>query len=229
MKKLITALVLLFCIPAFAQKDSTAEKSRAGYKKFLAGGSFQNVWSSVVGNTPDYFYKPSLGGTFKVEYYPLNFLGVSAGVGYQQKGAGVTLPDTGFTPPSTNINRLRFRFNYLDFPVLIILRMPHGIAGGAVRLSGSFGVAPAYMYKSVQVWHSVEDGFHQTTDYTNELNSFDLNMHAAAGIDINSWGSLFQIRFVGSFGTKNVFNPSGIYSAYNGKNRYYGLSLGWMF
>lgn len=226
---IITGLALLFCIPAFSQSDTTAQKSDAGYKKFFVGGTFLNVWSSVEGNTPTYFYKPSLGGTLKVEYYPLKFLGFSVGVGYQQRGAGVTAPDTGFTSPSTNVNRLRFRLNYLDFPVMIILRTPHGIGGGTVRFSGSFGVTPAYMFKSLQIWHSVEDGFHRTTDYTADINEFDVNMQAAIGADINTWSSILQIRLVGSFGTKNIYNNTGSFSSFNGKNRFYGISLGWMF
>jgi hypothetical protein len=228
MKTLLTSLALLLCVAAVAQTDTTAQKAKPTYKKFLFGVSFHQTWSSIEGTTPELFYKPSLGGGAKVEYYPLQFLGISAGVMLQQRGAGVIQPDTGFTAPSMNTYRTRFRTNYVDFPIAIILRTPP-IKGGAYRISGSFGVVPSYMWEAVEVWHSVEDGFHKETDQTANMNRFDLNLQATLGTDINAFGSIFHVGFIGSFGTMNVYNSSGTLSTYNGKNRSYGFRLGWMF
>jgi len=227
MRTLLTSLALLLCVAAMAQTDTT-QKAKPAYKKFLFGVSFHQTWSSIEGTTPELFYKPSLGGGAKVEYYPLQFLGISAGVMLQQRGAGVIQPDTGFTAPSMNTYRTRFRTNYVDFPIAIILRTPP-IKGGAYRISGSFGVVPSYMWEAVEVWHSVEDGFHKETDQTANMNRFDLNLQATLGTDINAFGTIFHVGFIGSFGTMNVYNSTGTLSAYNGKNRSYGIRLGWMF
>ncbi len=229
MKITVIIPLLFFCISLFAQNDTTQYKSKAGYKKFQVGLSFINAWSNVNGNTPQYFYKPSLGGTIRVEYYPWNFLGFSLGAGFQQRGAGVILPDTGFTAPSTNTYRMRLRFNFVEFPVMVILRTPHGLGGGPIRLSGSFGVAPGIMFQANQVWHSVEDGFHKSGDVTSDFVKNDMNFIATFGPDINTTSSILQVHFIASFGTKNVYSSSGTQAAYSGKNVFYGFRLGVMF
>jgi hypothetical protein len=233
MKKTLNILlaIVAFGNMSLAQTDTTVapKTSNAGYEKFQYGLSFYQNWTSIEGNTPEYFYKPSVGGGIRVEYYPLNFLGFTAGATFQQRGAGVIAPDTGFTAPSINTYRLRLRFNYFEFPIAVILRTPHGIAGGSVRLSGSVGIAPSINAESNQVWHSVEDGFHISTNVDNDYAKSDMNIFASFGPDINTWGSTLQVHLIASFGTKNVYNSSGTLSKYNGKNRTYGLRLSWMF
>lgn len=225
MRNLILPLLLLGTLSGWAQTDTTTTKRP---KRFYFGVTFINAWSNVTGRTPDHYYKPSLGGGVKVEYYPLQWLGLGLGANFQQRGAGVTLPDTGFTAPSMNTYRMRFRMNCIDVPVSVILRSP-AILKKSIRFSGSFGVAPMYMFGATYNWISAEDGFHDVTDYTADIESFDLQLMGSVGIDVNAWGTVFQLRYINSFGMMNIYRPSGAFAAYDGRNVLHGIGLGWMF
>jgi hypothetical protein len=225
MRHLFIPLLALLSLMAQAQTD-TVPAPKA--KKFHFGVTFINAWSSVVGNTPDHYYKPSLGGGVKVEYYPLHWLGLGLGAHFQQRGAGVTQPDTGFTAPSMNTYRMRFRMNCIDVPVSVILRSP-AILKRSIRFSGSFGVAPTYMFGATYNWISAEDGFHDITEYTSDIQAFDFQLMGSVGIDVNAWGTVFQLRYVNSFGTMNIYRPGGVFAGYDGRNVLHGIGLGWMY
>jgi hypothetical protein len=107
--------------------------------------------------------------------------------------------------------------------------MPIPIAGGDVRIAGSVGIVPGRMFNATQVFHSVEDGFHVYTDLSNDINKFDLAYTASIGADIFAGATILQLRFLGNWGTKNVFKNPEIYGGYYGKNRTYGIQLGFIF
>ena len=209
----------------------TQPEQKAGQKedKLRFGFTFFNVWSTVKGNTPEIFTKPSLGGNLKMEYYPLDFLGITAGVGYQQRGFGLTLPDTGFVAPSLNTYRNRIRTNNVEFPIGIILKTPKPIAGGSTWLMATIGVSPLYMFEANDVYLSVEDGFHIVKDVTSSFNQSDMPIFVSIGPEIDTSAGFLQVQFIGSFGTSEVFtginNPNG----YTGKNRFLGFSIGCTF
>lgn len=209
----------------------TQPEQKAGQKedKLRFGFTFFNVWSTVKGNTPEIFTKPSLGGNLKMEYYPLDFLGITAGVGYQQRGFGLTLPDTGFVAPSLNTYRNRIRTNNIEFPIGIILKTPKPIAGGSTWLMATVGVSPLYMFEANDVYLSVEDGFHIVKDVTSSFNQSDIPIFVSIGPEIDTSAGFLQVQFIGSFGTSEVFtginNPNG----YTGKNRFLGFSIGCTF
>ncbi len=205
------------------------EKQISSKDKFRVGFSFLNVWSDVKGNTADLYIKPSVGGILKVEYYPLDFLGLTAGVGYQQRGYGLILPDTGFVAPSLNTYRNRIRTNNLEFPLGLILKTPKPIAGGSTWLMATVGVSPLRMFEATDIYLSVEDGFHVIKDVTKNFTSSDSPIFVSIGPEIDTSAGFLQVQFIGSFGRSNVFTTENNPKGYSGKNRFFGLSIGCTF
>lgn len=205
------------------------EKVSSPRDKFRVGFSFLNVLTDVQGTTPDLFAKPSLGGVLKVEYYPLEFLGFTAGIGYQQRGYGLILPDTGFVAPSLNIYRNRIRTNNLEFPLGLILKTPKPIAGGSTWLMATVGVSPLRMFEATDIYLSVEDGFHVIKDVTKNFTSSDSPVFVSIGPEIDTSAGFLQVQLIGSFGRSNVFTTDNNPKGYSGKNRFFGVSLGCTF
>lgn len=231
---LLVCNLLLVATSSYAQdRLDSLTKAKSQYKKFYWGIGFNNYWTSIEGqNLPEYFYKPSLGYTIKAEYYFTKFLGISTGVTFQQRGTGIINrnQEPVLLGGKDSTYRERLRFNYVDIPVLLILRTPNPIKGGDVRLVGTFGIISQRMFKAVDYFHSVEDGFHEITNKTNEINKTDIGLSGSIGADIFAGFTTFQVRLTGNWGTKNVFRelemaPRG----YNGKNRTYGVQIAFMF
>src|SRR5688572_8227134 len=65
-------------------------------KKFRFGVSYHFNWGTIQGDDlpENYFWKPCVGFNFRLEYYPLPFVGIGAGFGYMQRGAGIKNRDT---------------------------------------------------------------------------------------------------------------------------------------
>lgn len=229
MKKILIVIAFLFGVNMAYGQNQTIEKSAPKEDKFRWGFTFLNVWSDVKGTTPDTFTKPSLGGNVKAEYYPLDFLGFTAGVGYQQRGYGLTLPDTGFVAPSINTYRNRIRMNSVEFPIGLILKTPKPIAGGSTWMMASVGVSPLYMFEANDVYLSVEDGFHIVKDVTSSFNQSDMPIFISIGPEIDTSAGYFQVQLIGSFGTAEVYSSANNPNGYSGKNRYLGFSIGCTF
>lgn len=231
--KYIAGLLLVFTFAqSYSQKnDSTAAKTIFD-KKLYIGGTFSNTWSTIKGNgaLPKMFTKPSLGGFLKAEYYPISFLGLAVGFGYQQRGAGIKTPDYDMSlgnPDSTN--RLRLRFNCFELPLMLVARTPKDIFDG-VRLSGGIGVIPSFNVQTRTVFHSVEDGFHNENDISGTMYKNDMLLGAALGLDINAAEScVFKVQVVYQQGTKNVFKDATLYPGYSGKNNTIGIQLSWLY
>lgn len=186
-------------------------------RKFYATLSYHNYWATFKGDNlaQEYFSKPALGTSLRLDYYILSSVGVSAGIGYQQAGAGVR---TG-----TNYNE-RLRFNMVEFPLGVVLRTPFYVIPG-VKLSARAGVTPQVNAKSVRVVLSPDDGLHTVTDESENFMKKDLVQEFAAGVDINSGGSgILQVQFVYEKGTKNVYA-----STYSGTNQSMGFRVSWQF
>lgn len=220
----VIALILLPCLLNAQSKDSVVNESRYT-KKILISPYFNNGWSTFKGNNhPAYFAKPSLGVGLKVDYYPLNFVGISAGVGFQQRGTGVYTPDVIKTigdPDSTH--RLRMRLNCIDIPVELLLRSPRGIKGGGVRPSATVGLVFSKMFEANEFFHSVEDGFHISQDRTNSYYQQEILISSSLGVDIDAGGCILQAHAMAQFGSENVFNDDILYPDYNAKNIVYGI------
>lgn len=229
MKKILIVIAFLFGVSLAYGQNQTIEKSAPKEDKFRWGFTFLNVWSDVKGNTPDTFTKPSLGGNVKAEFYPLDFLGFTAGIGYQQRGYGVVLPDTGFVAPSINTYRNRVRMNSVEFPIGLILKTPKPLAGGSTWLMASVGVSPLVMFDANDVYLSVEDGFHIVKDVTSSFNKSDMPIFVSIGPEIDTSAGFLQVQLIGSFGTSELYTDVNNPKGYSGKNRFLGFSIGCTF
>lgn len=204
-------------------------------KKFRAGISMNIYWSSVVGNDlPEtYFWKPSLGGIPTARYNFKEWIGVSAGVGFQQSGGGIINQDISggaFShpwivnkfgqrgdPDSTHLQKLRF--NNIDVPVLLELRLPKDVLQPGWRPSASIGANFMFTQKVNKIWQSIVDGFHDDHYVTENYNRKDIGLMAAIGMDVDTGSSqMLQVQFVFMRGTRNIYkvDPGEGHQSYMG-------------
>lgn len=205
-------------------------------KKFRWGVSHNIYWTSIKGdNLPDkYIFKPSLGFNLRAEYYFNSFLGVGAGLGYQQRGAAVVNPDYSggaFSHPwvyplgdPDSTYREKLRFNTVEVPVTILLRTPKDVIKG-VRLSAAAGVILIHMSRVNNPFLDVEGGLHSVNFVTPDYLQNDLGYQFSAGAEINAGSTVLQVHWVVSRGGKNI------YAAGQGDGRQVatGLRVSWLF
>ena len=201
-------------------------------RKFVAGFSFNNSWSSYYDLLPDSaFYKPSIGAGLRAEYFFKPFIGISVGAGIQQRGMGVYTPDLDNTVSIGNedsTGRLRYRTTTYDFPVLLVLRYPKDIFKSG-RLSLMAGVDFSVINKAHRIWRSVDDGFHELTDITSGFTKVDMPLRAGLGLDIEAAsGCLFRVNLFGELGRKKIYTDNA--SGQNwGQNVLIGIDLSCLF
>lgn len=218
------------------------EFKNAFSKKFRAGIAMNIYWSSVVGNNlPEtYFWKPSLGGILTARYNFKEWIGVSAGVGFQQSGGGIINQDISggaFShpwivnkfgqrgdPDSTHLQKLRF--NNIDVPITLELRSPKDFIQPGWRPSFSIGANLMYTQKVNKIWQSIVDGFHDDHYVTENYIKKDVGLIAGLGMDIDSGtGQMMQIQFVWMKGMKNIYkvDPG------EGHNSYLGVKFVYLY
>ncbi|NBP69955.1 MAG: hypothetical protein EBR30_18945 [Cytophagia bacterium] len=205
-------------------------------KKLRFGLSWNQYWGTIKGsNLPEeYFAKPCVGASLRVEYYPLSFIGIGAGFGVQQRGAGIINQDLSggsFTHPWEGINdpdstyRERLRMNTIEVPITLLLRTPKDIIKG-VRLSGAIGVVFIKNDYVKNFFHVPEDGFHVIADVSNDYVASDLGYQASLGFDIDAAEScVFQVQALYTKGTKNIYKTG----TGNGQVETYGVRVAWLF
>ena len=227
--KILILLTLLFAeveAQNFEKPNDSLQKS-AFVKKFMWGLSVTQSWSTIKGSSlpSTYFSKASIGVHSTAEYFPLNFLGVSIGAGYQQRGTGIINTNTG---PVDSTYRERLRFNTYEFPIAVILRTPKDIIKG-LRFSGSLGIVPVINGSARNVKISLEPNvanLDQTKDVSASYFKTDLAYQFTAGPEIDMAGSqVIKIQFYYSQGTKNVYTAG----QGTGHNQNIGIRLSWMF
>jgi hypothetical protein len=211
-------------------------------KKFRAGVSMNVYWSAIVGpDLPEeYFWKPSLGGTIRAEYYPVPWIGVSTGIGYQQSGAGVVNKDISGgafahpwivnkfgvrgDPDSTYLEKLRF--SIIEIPVMLALRTPFDVIQPGWRISGGIGPNFIRVVEVNKIFQSIVDGFHDDHYIKENYLKNDIGLMAALGMDIDSGtGQMFQVQFVYLRGTRNVYKAD----PGTGYQSYMGMRFTWLF
>ena len=240
MKYIITSVLFFISIMGMAQTKeiiAQAEEKSVFEEKVLLGLSWNQYWGTIKGkNLPkEYFAKPCVGASLRAEYYPLSFIGVGVGFGVQQRGAGIINEDkTGgiFTKPwfGTQDNtedstyRERLRMNTIEVPVTLLLRTPKDIVKG-MRLSAAAGIVWIKNDYVKDFWHKPEDGFHTIINVDNDYIKQDLGYQASLGADIDAGQSVFQVHFVYTKGTKNIYKTgSG-----DGRVETYGFRLAWLY
>jgi hypothetical protein len=239
--------MLFFSLTTFAQeKKEPGEKEKilaegdpvnVFNKKIRWGLSYSQYWGTFKGKdlAETYFAKPLVGFNFRAEYYPLSFVGIGAGFGFQQQGAGVKHQDNyggAFSHPwvqpsgdidSTYINKIRF--NTWEMPITLLLRTPKDVIKG-IRLSGAAGVVLVHSYHSNDVWLDVAGGAHLDHFVTNDYSKNSMSYQFSFGPDINAGeGCVFQVHLVYAHGMRNV------YAAGQGDARQvtYGIRVAWLF
>lgn len=231
MKILIPILILFANFKTQAQgfvapKDNL--KTSAFDKKIIWGFSFTQSWSTLSGSSlpKTYFAKPSVGLMASVEYFPKSFIGISAGLGFMQRGAGVQNVSTPGLPDSTY--RERLRFSTFELPIAIIFRTPKNIFKG-VRFSASAGVAPVIMYSAYDTKVSIEPNISNLDNSKDVSGSYfknDLAFQITAGPEIDMAGKqVIKVHFYYSQGTSNVYTSA----QGQGHTQNIGLRLAWMF
>ncbi len=241
--KLYLTLPCLFFLSGVTVAQTKEEIIAAGIeknvfeKKLKFGLSWNQYWGTFKGtNLPkEYFAKPCVGASLRAEYFPLSFLGVGVGFGVQQRGAGIINEDkTGgtFSHPWFGLQdntedstyRQRIRMNTIEVPVTLLLRTPKDVLKG-VRLSAAAGVVWIKNDYVKDFWHKPEDGFHTITNVDADYIKQDLGFQASVGADIDAGQSIFQVHFVYTKGTKNIYTTgSG-----DGRVETYGLRFSWLY
>jgi len=240
--KYIIASVLFFCsLSGFTQTKeeimAQAEEKNVFEKKLRFGLSWNQYWGTIKGsNLPkEYFAKPCVGASLRAEYYPLSFVGVGVGFGVQQRGAGIINEDkTGgtFTHPWFGLQdntedstyRERLRMNTIEVPVSLLLRTPKDVIKG-VRLTGAAGIVWIKNDYVKDFWHKPEDGFHTIINVDDDYIKKDLGFQASLGADIDAGQSIFQVHFVYSKGTKNIYKTG----TGDGRVETYGFRVAWLY
>ncbi len=236
-------LFLVISVTAFAQETVSlktvlqdrveAEKKE---RKLKFGLSWNQYWGTIKGNSlPErYFAKPCVGANLRIEYYPLSFIGIGAGFGVQQRGAGIynedkfggsfTRPwEPNYDPDSTY--RERLRMNTIEVPITLLLKYPKDVIKG-VKVSGAVGIVWFRNDYVKNFFHKPEDGFHTITDVTQQYIRNDLGFQGSFGVDIDvAKLSTFQVHLVYTKGTKNTFRDSN----FNGNVETYGFRVAWLY
>lgn len=235
MKNILFILFIAINLTGWSQIDSSKIKkfeygTNRLEKKFLIGGTFNSGWSRYLNfEGPEVFTKPSLGIYVKMEYYFTNWLGLSLGIGHQQMGTGIISPDVEKelgNPDSTY--RLRIRTNNLAFPLVLQFRTPKDVFKGG-RLSLGLGIAPSYAYNAKTIFHSLEDGFHDKQNITDNLEKLDIPLRGTLGIDINASNAcLFRMNFLVQYGFNELYTDPAT-NITSGQNLLFGFDLDFLF
>jgi len=211
MKKASPLLFIAFMSGQLMAQKFVAPKesipSSAFDKKWRWGITYTQSWSTIKGTDlpAPYFSKASVGLQVSAEYFPLKFLGLSAGAGYQQRGTGIRNANAG---PVDSTYRDRLRFNTFEFPIAVIIRTPKDIIKG-LRFSGSLGIVPVINRNSRDVKISLEPNIadlDKTTDVSAKYFKSDVALQFTGGPEIDMAANLvIKIQFYYSRGTADVF------------------------
>jgi hypothetical protein len=205
-------------------------------EKFNWGIGYHQYWGTIKGsNLPkEYFAKPCFGASLRAEFYPISFIGVGAGFGVQQRGAGVKNQDNyggSFTHPwepnydPDSTYRERLRMNTIEVPLSLLLRTPKDVIKG-IRLTGAVGIVWVYNDYVKDFWHKPEDGFHTIIDVGDDYIKNDLAYQLSFGADINAAEScILQVHLVYTKGTENVYKTG----PGNGQTETFGFRVSWLF
>jgi len=213
-KRLLISALIFISASAFSQfkaPPSLVTKTRIFERHFLWGVAFNSSWSSYKDLVKDSaFYRPSLGGGLRAEYYLKPYLGIMVGAGIQQRGTGIYTADLDKSignPDSTG--RMRYRMTTFDFPIQLLYRYPKNILPNT-RLSISLGANFNVIHNYLRVWKSVDDGFHQITDFSKNNVKYDLPIRANIGLDAEvGYGSLFKLQLFVEVSNKKLYsNPN---------------------
>ncbi len=211
MKRLIQFVILAGLQTAALAQQPDQPAPMGFQRKFLWGVTYQQCWSTISGSplAANYFAKPSIGGSLVAEYDFASFMGVSVGLGYQQRGAGIVNP--GKTPGSDSTYRERLRFNTIEIPLSLVLRTPNDLFPG-VRLGGTISMIPMINFRSHDVINILDPSIQDANIVTDVSSSYfknDVAWQLTIGPEFGSAGpGVIKVHFLYSRGTTNVYTAS---------------------
>jgi hypothetical protein len=241
-----TILLCSFSLGAQNFQMDSIPSFKGIYERKLIFGIYNDIGMSTVSNAGSDSIKrkakPSLAGGIKVEYYPLKWLGLSLGLGVQQRGCVYTIPVSGSQADSLNqaVKNIpqatdaridnRLKLSGMEIPIMIHLRTPKEITRN-MRLSAAIGVMPVYNFRMVYATAAANE---VTANLSHSIIPWDLNYTVSVGPEINIGNaSIIRMHVFGKWGTvnsyKNVAQNSGFSGFTGGKNSYYGCSLSLLF
>ena len=229
----IIFIFLGFIVSSFAQtaKNELVDSSRFD-KKWLYGGSFQSLWTNFIGNdlAADYFFKPSVGGNLLAEFHLNNKFGIGGGIGFQNRGAGrITLDFDKSLGNADSTHRAHYRVRSIEFPIYAMFKSPIRNSQ-QVRFSAKIGAIYSWNMRTSFIFHSVEDGFHDIQNLTEDFYKSQFLFNGSLGIDINAGdAAIFQIHLLLQQGTGNIFNNPTIFGSSKAYNRAFGIQLGFFY
>jgi hypothetical protein len=222
---------LFSSVKAVAQKDSSNQFliNSVFEKKWFWGFGVNNSWANYRDLKDSSFYRPSLGIHLKTEYFLTKSIGLTIGVGVQQRGMGIFTPDLDQSignPDSTG--RLRYKSTTIDVPIQFLFRPEREVFKNG-RIVAGLGITASYMYKALRIWKSVDDGFHEDTDITESFKTLDFPFRATIGTDVSvPGGSLFRAQLVGELGINKIYKVAGSNDRV-GQNTLFGIDLSFLF
>lgn len=207
-----------------AKLDSMGRKDR--FLGFTTGISFEQGFSTFKedNSNRELFTKPSLGGGIVVAYNPWRFAGVQSGIGIGQRGTGVITPDfeIGLGDPDSTY-RLRVRITTLQVPLNLCWRI--NTLHKNMKLSGAVGYVWVYNLRSLEIFYSLEDGFHQETDVKSQYKNSWSEWNLSLGFDFDAnKAAVFRLHYFVNSSFSSVYAAG---SADSGKSFIQGIRFQW--
>src|SRR5688500_9504458 len=140
----------------FSHLDTLGDRFKYPNKfeeKLLWGFSYHSGWSTLTGlDSLQAFTKPGVGAGAMIQYFPVNWFGVSVGLGHQMRGAGIITTDHyQVLGERDSTYRCRFRTNNINIPIQLMLRSPFTIKKTG-KLSLTVGITPTKIYMAKRVF-----------------------------------------------------------------------------
>jgi hypothetical protein len=230
MKYIYSLILIIFNIfLAFTQESKKVnffDKKDKFEEKLLIGIAFNNSWTTFTDiENIEVFTKPSLGFHVKSDYWFMKNLAISAGIGIQQRGAGVLVNDTEDDGKDMTY-RTRLRTTNLSFPIQVFYR-PNFYIFDQTKINIGAGIVPSYIFHALDITHSVEDGFHTEINNEDDYKRLDIPFRLSAGLDFNAGGScLLRLEFNYDISTTGIYKFNDTYS---GKNKLIGVEINCLF
>jgi hypothetical protein len=223
-KAIALCCMILLGSSAFAtppKLDSMGRKDRfLGFTMSLEQGfsTYKNDTyreTDVQGNveTRKPFSKPSLGGSIVFAYNPVRFLGFQSGFGIMQRGSGILTDDTekGLGNADSTYRR-RIRITTLQIPLNLCWRV--NTFHPNMKLSGAIGYIWVYNMRTLDIFHSVEDGFHLELDVKDQYKKSWSEWNLSIGFDFDAnKACVFRVHYYVNSSFSSIYDPGTGFTA----------------
>jgi hypothetical protein len=99
-----------------------------------------------------------------------------------------------------------------------------------VRFSAKLGAIYSWNMRTSFIFHSIEDGFHDIQNLTQDFYKSQFLINSSIGIDIDAGdAAIFQIHLLLQQGTSAIFNNPSIFGLSKAYHRSYGIQIGFFY